>query len=344
MNILKKYIYNIKRICKICLSDILVMMGKIGDIPVLCKKLSACIMRIAVYVFLICILSTWFLKSTHNIEYTVNSEIAVIDGCYHIDTVGIYISMLKEEKPVLWKSAQFITVETYAKIKAMRPINYLCDVKNYSYKGKSMDSICTVLRIQSSTEIKYSKNTSYEQIRNSYYYDGNKHIFQEHGDIIGSHGQKKADIKTFFVPIINQHYCGEIELTDSLKIKSDTKWFHPNNIYRLCLNVNLRWGNKQLQQNIPKSVLVLSMSEPTDFISIYPEPDVRSLSMIEYHDKNKLEIIQTNGIHLIADHLENKNKHDLMMLFLAAILSILLSLSFSTLWDMIKTIMRIIKS
>ncbi|WP_455995320.1 hypothetical protein [Phocaeicola barnesiae] len=86
------------------------------------------------------------------------------------------------------------------------------------------------------------------------------------------------------------------------------------------------------------------MSEPTDFISIYPEPDVRSLSMIEYHDKNKLEIIQTNGIHLIADHLENKNKHDLMMLFLAAILSILLSLSFSTLWDMIKTIMRIIKS
>ena len=78
------------------------------------------------------------------------------------------------------------------------------------------------------------------------------------------------------------------------------------------------------------------MNEPTDFISIYPEPDVRTLSTIEYHNMDKLKSIQSYGLHLLADSLENKNKHDLVMLFLAAILSILLSTTFSILWTITK--------
>jgi len=78
------------------------------------------------------------------------------------------------------------------------------------------------------------------------------------------------------------------------------------------------------------------MNEPTDFVSIYPEPDVRTLSSIEYYDVSKLKNIQSHGIHLLADSLENKNKHDLIMLFLAAILSILLSATFSILWKTVK--------
>lgn len=333
----KKGIYSMRCLCKICLSKVYAVVMKLFGKLHIDRTLLACIIKLAICISLICYLTTWFFKATHNIEYTINSEVAVLDGHYRIDTIGINILVMKDTKQFVWKSAQHITIKSYAIIRAERPISYLCDLKTCTYKEKRMDSICTVLRTQGSIETKYSKNVNHEEITNEYKYDGNKHIFHKHRDLTSSHEQRKTDIYTVFVPIKHQEYCGEIELENNLTAKNEPKWLDPNNIYRLCINFNLKWKNKH-QQDIPKSTLILRMNEPTDFVSIYPEPDIRTLSAIEYHDINKLRNIQSHGIHLLVDNLENKNRYDLIMLFLAAILSILLSTTFSILWKTAKII------
>ena len=299
------------------------------------RVLLVCITKLIACISLICYLTTWFFKTTHNIEYSINSEVAVLNGYYRIDTIGIDISMLKDTKQFVWKSVQHITAKSYAIIRAERLTHCPYGLKSvHTYKGKRMNSICAVIQIHSLIETKYSKNTNYEKITNSYDYDGNKHIFREYGYVTE---QQKIDTYKVFIPIKNQKSRDEIEVMNNLTAKNSTRWFDPNNIYRLCINFNLRWKNKYLQ-DIPKSTLIIRMNEPTDFVSIYPEPDVRTLSTIEYHDINKLKSVQSHGIHLLADSLENKNRHDLIMLFLAAILSILLSATFSILWKTAKNI------
>lgn len=331
----KKGIYSMRCLCKICLSKAYAVVMKLFGKLHIDRTLLACIIKLAICISFICYLSTWFFKATHNIEYTIGSEVAVLDGYYRIDTIGIDISMLKDTKQFVWKSIQQITAKSYAIIRAKRPINSLYDLSTCTYHGKHMDSICAIFQIQSFTETKYSKNLNHERMTNEYKYDGNKHIFRKHGDVTTSHEQKKIDIHTVFVPIKYQEYCGEIELNNNLTVENTIRWLEPNNIYRLCINFNLRWKNKHLQ-DVSKSTLIIRMNEPTDFVSIYPEPDVRTLSSIEYYDVSKLKNIQSHGIHLLADSLENKNKHDLIMLFLAAILSILLSATFSILWKTVK--------
>ncbi len=318
------------------LSKFSIMVMKLFDRLFSNRELLACVLKLIGCIVLICYLTTWFFKATHNIEYTIDSEVAVLEGYYHIDTIGIDISMLKDAKRFAWKSKRHITAKSYAIIRAERVINCPYDFWTCTYEGIRMDSICAKFQIRSFSETKYSKNLNHERITKEYKNDGNKLIFHEHGDITtASNEQRKIDVLTFFVPIKNQEYCGEIELENNLTVTNEPKWFGPNNVYRLCINFNLRWKNKNLQ-DIPKSSLIIRMNEPTDFVSIYPEPDVHTLSTIEYHDINKLKSVQSHGIHLLADSLENKNKHDLIMLFLAAILSILLSATFSILWNTIK--------
>lgn len=339
--ILRKGVFHIRCIYKICLSKAYAVVMKLFGKLHIDRTLLVCIIKLAICISLICHLTTWFFKATHNIEYTIDSEVAVLDGYYRIDTIGIDISMLKDTKQFVWKSVQQITTNTYANIIAERPIHCSDGLKEvHINKGKRMDSISAVIQIRSLMETKYSKNINYEKITNNYDYDGNKHVFHEHGNVTE---QQKIDTYKVFIPIKNQKSRDEIEVMNNLAVKNSTRWFDPNNIYRLCINFNLRWKSKHLQ-DVPKSTLIIRMNEPTDFVTIYPEPDVRTLSTIEYYDVSKLKNIQSHGIHILADSLENKSKHDLLMLFLAAILSILLSTTFSILWDIIKIITWKIKN
>lgn len=337
VNMLRKGIHNISHLCKIGLSRISAIAIGLFNRPNSDRILFACIIKLIICIFLICYFTTWFFKATHNIEYTINSEVEVLDGYYRIDTVGIDISMSQDEELFIWNSTKHITTKSYAIIRPERPIICQHDLKTCTYGGKRMDSICAEFQIRSFIETKYSKNVNHEEITEEYKYDGSKHIFHKYGDVNSSHEQRKIDTLTVFVPAKHQGYYGEIELGNSLIAKNKAEQFSPNNIYRLCINFKLRWINKN-QQDIPKSTLILRMNEPTDFVSIYPEPDVRTLSTIEYHDINKLKSIQSHGLYLLADSLENKNKHDLVMLFLAAILSILLSTTLSILWAITKII------
>jgi len=332
---LRKGIYSISHLCKIGLSRISAIAIGLFNRPNSDRILFACIIKLIICIFLICYFTTWFFKATHNIEYTIDSEVEVLDGYYCIDTVGIDISMSQDEELFIWNSTKHIMTKSYTIIRPERPIICQHDLKTCTYGGKHMDSICAVFQIRGFIETKYSKNVNHKEITEDYKYDGNKHIFHKYGDVPPSHKQQKIDILTVFVPVKHQKYCREIELDNNLVAKNKTERFSPNNIYRLCINFNLRWKNKN-QQDIPNSTLILHMNEPTDFISIYPEPDVRTLSTIEYHNMDKLKSIQSYGLHLLADSLENKNKHDLVMLFLAAILSILLSTTFSILWTITK--------
>lgn len=299
------------------------------------RTLLACITKLAICISLICYLTTWFFKATHNIEYTIDSEVAVLDGLYRIDTIGIDISMSPEYPKYIRGPLHSIEMTSSAIIKPVKVIQ-CSDLMKCEYKGKRMDSICAIFRIHSLTEIKYAKNSNDEEPVVDYKYNENKHIFTERGNS-PSNKQQKRNIDTWFISVGEKGYSEKIELGNHLVTQYGANWIGPKNTYRLCINFNLRWKNKNLQ-DIPKSTLIIRMNEPTDFVSIYPEPDVRTLSTIEYHDINKLKSVQSHGIHLLADSLENKNKHELIMLFIAACLSILLSATFSILWKTTKII------
>lgn len=132
----------------------------------------------------------------------------------------------------------------------------------------------------------------------------------------------------------NEAYCGLSYRDYTLQPPSFYSLFDISQCY---LNLTL---NNNIKFNVNKFDLLLDFMAPTNFGTIYPEPDKFNSSQIQYTNKEKLFAIPKDGLLIYANSPSRQNLQNSRNFVLTSIITLLFTLTCTVLYKIIQTKLR----
>lgn len=181
--------------------------------------------------------------------------------------------------------------------------------------------------------------------------EGLQHNSNEYGDYYfinyGANGLKDAINNNYF---IFRHFIGfsiskdykvlhlHEEFTESWRNHAANVWCKLYDVSRV--NYRLSVPNEHSYINS----LAIYFFGPTEFLPMYPEPDVVDRNYIAFLDSEKLKYIQAHGLELDAKFPFSENTQNMKIFVLTSVITVLLTLFFRQVYILIRPYLKKIKT
>ena len=97
----------------------------------------------------------------------------------------------------------------------------------------------------------------------------------------------------------------------------------------------------RLPQHSDSCEVKFDFSGATDFSSMHPEPDIKTMTGFSYTDQRKIKQLSKDGLWFHAKFYQLENLQNVRLFFLTTVLGIMLGLLLSSIWNLIKMIVVI---
>ena len=158
---------------------------------------------------------------------------------------------------------------------------------------------------------------------NEFYHDKQLRFLSYHNTDLGKAISTNKCNYRFFTGIDFTDVIGDSTII--LAGSSEIGWFDHSNVWAKLYDVSRMQYRFSPPQNVHLNSLAVNFGGPTEFLSIYPVPDMEGSHFIVYTDEDKLCYIRDNGLDVAAKFPNAENLQNMKIFVLTSILTVLIT-------------------